>query len=186
LVSCVEPPENINNICKIFKEKRNWYDQAKTASKRWQTPIPLMMAIMYQESSFIQNAKPPRRKILGILPGPRLSSAYGYAQARRSTWEWYQEESGRWAANRHDFGDAIDFVAWYNKKSRQLSKIGRQDAYNQYLAYHEGQGGFNNKSYNKKKWLLGIARKVARRAATYRKQLNACEADLQKNRWNPF
>lgn len=186
LGGCASQPKNTDNICKIFKEKGNWYGKATKAAKRWDSNVPMMMAIMHQESRFVRNAKPPREKILWVLPGPRASSAYGYAQAKNDTWEWYQKNTGEWAANRHDFGDAIDFVAWYNKQSRSLSKIGRNDAYNHYLAYHEGQGGFNKRSYNKKTWLLKIARRVERRANLYQKQLSGCEADLQKHWWWPF
>ena len=39
------------------------------------------MAIIKQESSFIADAKPDRRKLLGFIPWKRKSSARGYAQA---------------------------------------------------------------------------------------------------------
>ena len=56
--------------------------------------------------------------------------------------------------------------------------ISRSDTYNQYLAYHEGQGGFKRKSYNKKPWLIKVAKKVERRANDYKAQLVRCEDDL--------
>lgn len=175
------PPQNPHNICDIFTEKKRWYRYAKKASARWESTIPVIMAIMYQESAFNRFAKPPREKILWVVPGPRPSSAFGYAQAVPATWEWYLKESGRQAASRNSFGDAADFIAWYNKKSEQLSRIDAADAYSLYLAYHEGQGGFNRGSYKKKEWLKQVAGKVSRRAARYQSQLEGCEAKLNRN-----
>ena len=65
-----------------FEEKDDWYDDAADARDEWGSPIPVMMAIMHQESRFQADAKPPRKKLLGFIPGSRLSSAYGYSQAK--------------------------------------------------------------------------------------------------------
>lgn len=182
LTGCsVPPPKNPNNLCEIFTEKTRWYKYAKKASERWDSTIPVIMAIMYQESAFNRFAKPPRKKILWILPGPRPSSAFGYAQALPSTWDWYLRESDRQAASRNSFADAADFIAWYNKKSQQLSRIKADDAYSLYLAYHEGQGGFNKGSHQQKEWLKAVAGKVSRRAIRYRTQLETCQDKLDRN-----
>jgi len=180
------PPTRIDNICAIFREKPDWYDAAADARERWGSPIPLTMAIIYQESSFDAYAKPPRRKILWLIPGPRLSNAYGYSQAKSETWRWYQEKSGNWGADRDDFDDAVDFVAWYNAQSANLSGIGSTDAYSMYLAYHEGHGGFNRRTYNNKGWLKTTARRVADRSNRYAVQLAGCESELQDRGWWPF
>ena len=184
LVGCTtSPPKNVDNICDIFEEKSGWYDDAEDASDEWGTPIPVMMAIMYQESRFQAKAKPPRKKILGFIPGPRPSSAYGYSQAKKSTWKDYKRSAGRYGSDRDDFGDAIDFVGWYNYQSYKRSGISRKDTYSLYLAYHEGHGGFNRGTYRKKKWLMGVARKVEGKANTYQKQLLGCEEKLQSGGW---
>ena len=180
------PPKNLDNICEIFTEKRGWYKDAKRAAKAWGSPIPIIMAFVHQESSFIHNAKPPRRKILGFIPGPRLSSSYGYSQAKDDTWRWYQEKSGNGFADRDDFGDATDFIAWYNLQSKRQNKIQSTDAYNLYLAYHEGHGGYKRKTYNKKKSLIGVATKVAKRSARYKKQYQGCKKKLDERRWFLF
>ena len=106
-------PGDVEDICAIFKEKDEWYDDAADASDEWGSPIAVMMAIMYQESRFEAKAKPPRKKILGFIPGPRPSSAYGYSQAKKSTWKDYKRSAGRYGSDRDDFADAIDFVGWY-------------------------------------------------------------------------
>jgi hypothetical protein len=139
-----------------------------------------MMAIIHQESRFKADAKPPRTKCLWIFPGPRPSSAYGYAQAGNATWKQYIQSTGKRRADRDDFDDAIDFVGWYGNLSHSKCRISKNDAYNLYLAYHEGHGGFNRKTYLKKGWLLKVARKVEKMAQHYKGQLAYCEKEFQK------
>lgn len=173
------PPSNPENVCAIFDEKDDWYDDAADAREEWGSPIWVMMAIMHQESRFDARARPARRKILGFIPGPRPSSAYGYPQAKDTTWDWYKDNAGRWGADRDDFGDAIDFIGWYNHQSRKRSGISLWDPYALYLAYHEGHGGYNRGTYRNKSWLQGVARKVERQAGRYRVQLAGCEEELK-------
>ena len=185
--ACVtSPPRHIDNICHIFDEKSSWYKKARKASKRWDVPIAVNMAIMHQESRFQPKAKPPRTKILWVIPGPRKSSAYGYSQAKKETWRWYQKESGNGGADRDNFADAVDFVAWYNHISKQRLRIANTDAYALYLAYHEGHGGYTRSTWKKKDWLQKVAHKVSARAGRYQQQLNKCEKRLNSSWWWPF
>jgi len=184
LGGCVtSPPRHVENICHIFDEKDDWYEEAKDAQERWGSSIPVMMAIMYQESRFQPKAKPPRTKLLWVLPGPRKSSAYGFSQAKDETWDWYKDKSGNWGADRDDFDDAIDFVGWYNYQSHKRSKIALNDPYHLYLAYHEGHGGFNRRSFKNKGWLKAVAKKVSARSAIYTRQLQDCEKRLNRGWW---
>lgn len=176
------PPADVGNICEIFRDKRGWYQDAVEARDDWGSPIPVMMAIMHQESRFRAKAKPPRRVFLGFIPGPRPSDAYGYSQAKRSTWEWYEKSTGNRGADRDDFADAITFIGWYNYQSYKRNGISRSDTYRLYLAYHEGHGGFGRGSYRDKDWLQAVAGKVERQAQRYRQQLAGCEKELQKGR----
>ena len=75
------PPDDPENICAIFKEKRSWRKAAQRSEKRWGTPVHVQMAIIFQESAFEHDARPPRDKLLGIIPWKRPSNAYGYARA---------------------------------------------------------------------------------------------------------
>ncbi|MGB1581872.1 MAG: hypothetical protein ACPHER_10255, partial [Nevskiales bacterium] len=98
------PPSNPGNACSIFQQKGGWYADAEKARKRWGTPVHVSMAIMYHESGYRANAKPPRAKLLWVIPMPwRVSDAYGYPQAKDSTWDWYKDSGGRWGADRDDF-----------------------------------------------------------------------------------
>ena len=172
IVGCAtSPPEQVGNVCDIFREKSGWYSDAKESRSRWGVPISVSMAFMYQESRFIATAKPPRKKIFGVIPGPRPSDSYGYSQAKESTWDWYQRSTGNYGADRDDFGDAIDFIGWYNNVSHKELGISKQDAFRLYLAYHEGHGGYRKQSYRSKDWLIDVARKVDRQAQQYNSQL---------------
>jgi hypothetical protein len=176
-------PRDTGNICAIFFEKDDWYEEAADARDDWGSPIPVMMAIMHQESRFDATAKPARKKLLGFIPWFRPSDAYGYSQALESTWTAYKRSAGRYSPDRDDFGDSIDFIGWYNEQTRRRNGVGLQDTYDLYLAYHEGQGGYSRDSYRKKPWLMDVARKVERRANTYQGQLQDCEEDLKDKGW---
>ena len=177
------PPEQTDNVCDIFREKSGWYADAKESRARWGVPISVSMAFMHQESRFVATAKPPRKKLWGFIPGPRPSDSYGYSQAKNSTWEWYQRSTGNYGADRDDFGDAIDFIGWYNNVSNEQLGIGKQDAFRLYLAYHEGHGGYRKQSYRSKEWLVDVARKVDRQANRYNNQLQDCSEELEPRGW---
>ena len=177
------PPKNLDNICAIFDEKRGWYDDAKDSQDDWGTSIPTMMAFIHQESRFVADAKPPRKKILGFIPGGRLSSAYGYPQAKEETWKVYQRSTGNYGHDRDDFADAVYFIGWYNDQSNRRNKIPKWDTAKLYLAYHEGQGGYARGSYKRKSWLIRVSKKVADRAWRYKTQLQKCEKQLQSRGW---
>lgn len=173
-------PGNIDNICDIFDEKRGWYSDARASERRWGTPIPVMMAMMYQESSFQYAARPPRTRLLGFIPWRRASSAHGYAQAKNEVWSEYRRDSGNPWASRRNFRDAIDFVGWYNRTSHQRNNIALDDARNLYLAYHEGHGGFSRGTYNSKAWLIGVAGRVDERADRFEEQLSRCRRRFRR------
>ncbi len=188
IVGCAStPPANPADVCDVFVEKRSWYRDAERASQRWQVPVSVLMAFTYQESSFRARARPPRRRLLGVIPWTRPADAYGFAQATDAAWSDYTQATGRRGASRDNFGDAIDFVGWYNDQSYRRNQIEKSDAYRLYLAYHEGHGGYSRQTHADKTWLLDTARTVASRADTYGSQLLGCERQLQRGRsWWPF
>lgn len=168
------PPENPQNLCSIFQEKDSWYAAAHAVHNKYGVPINTAMAIMYQESQFVGDARPPMRWFL-FIPYGRGSSSYGYAQAQDEVWEQYVDEAGSWFSDRDDFADALDFIGWYMNKTREINGIPFSDAYNHYLNYHEGWGGFARHTYESKDWLLNAARQVQARSDLYRSQLIRCE-----------
>jgi hypothetical protein len=143
----------------------------RKVERRWGVPVEVQLAIIRNESSFRHDARPK-------LPDGRLaSSAYGYPQAIDGTWEWYRDETGRRRAKRTDFADAADFIGWYTSHSQRMLGLSPRDAYNHYLAYHEGHTGFRRGSYRRKAWLQRYARQVERHARIYGEQLARCRAD---------
>ena len=181
LFSCAsKPPAKQENICSIFQQKSSWYRLANKSYEKWGAPIHVQMSILRQESAFQNRVKPERTKILGVIPWKRKSSAFGYTQAIDATWDCYRTENKKPLASRVNFADAIDFTGWYINKSNKINGISKSDAYSQYLAYHEGHGGYKKKSYKNQNWLIDVANKVKLRSDKYRSQLNECEHKFKK------
>ncbi|EOV0870821.1 hypothetical protein ACEV9C_22895 [Vibrio parahaemolyticus] len=174
------PPKQQDNLCEIFREKSGWYDDAKDMEKEWGTPIHVAMAIIKQESSFRHDAKPPKDYVLGFIPWGRVSSAYGYAQAQDPAWDDFQDSTGQ-GGSRTNFDDSIMFVGWYTYETRRQLGISLWDPYNQYLAYHEGRGGYKRGTYKRKPSLMKVARRVEQTAKTYGWQLKQCRQELEDN-----
>lgn len=166
-------PKGINNGCDILKTDDSWEDAFKYSFKKYGVPPHVIMAVIYQESRFVSDARPPRGSFLGI-PTARPSTAYGYPQALDTTWKWYQDKSGNGWANRDNLPDAVDFIGWYINENHKRTGVSKWDAQKQYLAYHEGTGGYLKGSYKNKKWLVDVSQKVSNRAAAYRQDLSKC------------
>ena len=171
---------NTADSCILFKEKKHWYKATKKSYDKWGTSIALQLAIINQESSFKQFAKPERKKILGFIPGARPSTAFGFAQVTNPTWNWYKSSTGNNNASRANFYDITDFIGWYSNQTRKMLGISKNDYYNQYLAYHEGHSGWKKNSFKSKKWLIEVAKKLETNANMYNNQLKECEDDLNK------
>ena len=175
LGSCsANPPKSQNDICAVFDQKRGWYKAARAAERKWKLPIHVGLAFMYKESSFVANAKPARRRILGLVPWTRPSSAYGYAQATDEAWADYKAQTDRWFVDRDDFDDAVDFIGWYNDRSARALGLNRGDAYHLYVAYYTGVGGYRAGRWKRSATIKGYAQRVADQASRYQRQLKRC------------
>ncbi len=177
------PPQDADNVCRLFEQYPYWYDDAMRAEERWGTPVHVKMSFVYQESSFRRQVRPERNRILGIIPGRRPSSAYGYAQIQDPAWEDYMNDAGRRGAQRTNMRDALDFIGWYNDISKRRLGLDLDDARSLYLAYHEGHTGYQQGTWQDKPGLQQAAARVETRAGRYREQLEGCRADFQCRRW---
>jgi hypothetical protein len=173
LVGCAQGPlTDLDDLCRIFEERPKWRESAVRAGDRWGVGAPIQLAFVHQESRFRAEARPARKRFLGI-PLWRPSSAYGYGQVSDGTWEMYLEREQR-RAKRDRFEDVADFIGWYANHIHQMTGIPKDDAYRLYLAYHEGPTGFRRGSYLEKPWLLQVASKVEARAERYAEQRERC------------
>jgi Uncharacterized protein conserved in bacteria len=178
LASCgsgnYSPPSGLDDACSIVDQRPSYLRAFRATERKWGVPVNVLMAIMYQESKFVANARPPHRYALGVIPWGRQSTAYGYSQALDATWQEYQDAEGGPRARRDNIRDATDFMGWYMAETTVRLGIAIDDTRNQYLAYHEGRTGYARGSYNRKSWLLRIAGELESRARMYEAQLIAC------------
>ena len=184
LYGCSSIPTNTSNSCLIFNEKYLWYKHTKKVEQKWGTPIYIQLAIIKMESDFDWLAKPARQKIFKVIPYKRPSSSFGYSQAVKGTWEQYKKETGNNLATRARYKDSVDFIGWYTNKTESILKISKNDAFKQYLAYHEGWGNFKNYKNNKK--VIKLAKKVEKQSNIYKKQLLNCKNLLNKKKYIIF
>tara|TARA_B110000003_G_C16448179_1_gene456826 strand:- start:19 stop:618 length:600 start_codon:yes stop_codon:yes gene_type:complete len=181
---CSSVPKNTSNSCSIFDERYLWYKYTKKSEKKWGTPVYLQLAIIKMESDFDWLAKPPRHKLFKVIPYKRPSSSFGYSQAVNGTWEQYKKETGNKFAVRTRFKDSVDFIGWYTNKTEKILKISKKNAFEQYVAYHEGWGGFKNYKDNKK--IISLAKRVEKQSDIYKKQLSKCGSSLTTNKYIIF
>lgn len=183
LASCMslKPPSNTADLCKVFDEKRSWYRHALSAEKKWQIPLPVLMAVIYRESSFIHNARPARSRILWIIPWKRPSTAYGYSQALDETWSDYVKQTGRRNAKRTSFRDSVDFVGWYLDNTAHQANLKRWDAKNLYIAYYAGISAFMKGTWREYPRLEYVANEVEQMTSNYENQLRECKKGPGRN-----
>lgn len=167
---------NLNNACDIYKKRPKWLVGSLEASRKWQVPLFVFLAIVHQESHFVATARPPN-------PNKKskkkyASSAFGYAQALDGTWKEYQQNTGNTSGRRDDFSSAVDFIGWYVLKAHTKNNISKWATDKLYLNYHEGLTGYKRKTYKRKPWLIKVATKVKRRGSSYAKQLTSCNIPL--------
>lgn len=165
-------PRELDNACAILDQRPSYQRAFRETERRWGVPVAVQMAIIYQESKFVGNARTPHQYALGVIPVGRQSSAYGYSQALDGTWDEYQRARGR--AKRDDIFDATDFMGWYMSQTTAELGIPLNDTQNQYLAYHEGRSGYARQSHLEKAWLMRVAADLEQRAAMYDAQLHSC------------
>jgi len=184
ITSCSSIPSNTSNSCSIFDEKYFWYKHVKSTEQKWGTPGHIQLAIIKMESDFDQLAKPPRQKLFKVIPYKRPSSSFGYSQAVKGTWQQYKNETGNKFATRARFKDSVDFIGWYTNKTESILKVSKNDAFKQYIAYHEGWGNYKN--YKKNKKVIRLAKRVEKQSNLYKKQLSQCSNSLSTNKYIIF
>ena len=144
----------------------------------------IQLAFIKFESDFHWLAKPKRQKLFKIIPFKRPSSSFGYSQAVKGTWKQYKEEQNKPLALRTRFKDSVDFIGWYTNKTQKILNVSKDDAFKQYIAYHEGWGAFKN--YKKNQKVINLAKKVEKQSSKYKNQLIKCKNSLTTKKYIIF
>lgn len=166
------PPSNPNNLCSVFQEKDSWYVAAHKVRKKYNVPINVATAILYEDSNFFSTKKDNESWFFFI---PYSKDSQSSDQTISLYWDNYLEEEGNFFSSEDNFEDALDFIGWYIAKTSQYNNIDYNDAYNQYLNYHEGWQNYKIKTYLEKIWLLEKANNVKQRSDEFKEQLLKCE-----------
>ena len=171
---CIGIPKNQEDACSIIKQKQSWRTALKKTERRWGISPGMQLAFIKTESNFKPTARTQRKYFLGLIPSGRISSAYGYSQALDGTWKEYKKSTGNRYHRRSNFAHSTNFIGWYADKTKRLLGISKNNAYLQYLAYHQGQAGFKTGAYKNKKALLKVANKTALNKKKFDRQLKKC------------
>ena len=171
---CIGIPKNQEDACSIIKQKKSWRTALKKTERRWGISPGMQLAFIKTESNFKPTARTQRKYFLGLIPSGRISSAYGYSQALDGTWKEYKKSTGNRYHRRSNFAHSTNFIGWDADKTKRLLGISKNNAYLQYLAYHQGQAGFKTGAYKNKKALLKVANKTALNKKKFDRQLKKC------------
>jgi len=173
---CASTPTQTDNACAVLAQKNgwitNWRRAAKKAENEYGIPMPIILATIYTESGYRQRAKPPRRKLLGFIPWKRPSTAYGYSQALKGTWEHYKRDTGHSGASRTSFGDTTEFIGWFYREAVLKNRVSPNNAYALYLNYYLGWTAYARGTRSAA--AETAARRAANMAARYDTQLRRC------------
>ena len=155
-------PVDQNDACSILKDNRSWKRYLIKTHKKWNVKPSLVLSFIKTESNFRPRARTQRKYFLGLVPTGRISSAYGYSQALDGTWKHYKKSTGNKYHRRSNFYHSTNFIGWYVDRTKNKLGIKKNNAYLNYLAYHQGHAGFKTGAYKNKKGLLAAAQKTAR------------------------
>jgi len=170
----IDPPRTLDDACAIFLERPAWRLASADSAEAWGIPESFQLAVIHQESRFRARARPGRRLVLGFLPGPRTSSAYGYGQVIDATWRDYRKAVEAGDVRRDDYEHVVDFIGWYASSVGTRLEIPHDDAYALYLAYTQGPSGYREGRHEDAPTVRAAARKVAERTDRYAAQLVTC------------
>lgn len=104
---------------------------------------------------YCRRASSSRLPAVGYSMGPSQFRLWLCASPRSCG--GYKDGTGN-GGSRNNFDDAIMFIGWYTAGTHKQLGISKWDTYNQYLAYHEGRGGYRRGSHRSKPWLMQVAR----------------------------
>jgi hypothetical protein len=176
LSGCVEktyqPSIYENDICRVVKGNLGWTSALQRAEREYGLPPEIALSVISHESSFRSHARPPRDLVLGFIP-VRMRTEYGYGQIKDETWHWYLDKNPALFRSRTSFADTLGFMGWYFQQYQSVVKPSEHLAYDFYLAYHEGLGGYQRLEAPNE-WLHNKSTSVQELANRYQSALKSC------------
>ena len=61
-------PRNLDDACSVIHQRPSYLKAMQANQRKWGVPISVQMAVLYQESKFIGNARTPHQYALGVIP----------------------------------------------------------------------------------------------------------------------
>jgi len=61
-------PRNLEDACSIVTERPHYVRAFQQAEQKWGVEPHILMAMIYQESKFISDNRPPHQFALGVIP----------------------------------------------------------------------------------------------------------------------
>ena len=58
-------PRNLDDACSINHQRPSYLSAMQVAQQKWSVPISVQMAVLYEESKFVGNARTPHHYALG-------------------------------------------------------------------------------------------------------------------------
>ena len=166
-----------DNICKVVNGHYGWQSALKRTEKQYGISSGLILSVIFYESSFKASARPPADKLMGFIPW-QSATAFGYAQVKNESWDWYKSHNPGYFQSRTHFSDSVKFIGWYYQvflarleKEHYTKRISDSDFY---IAYHDGIGGFLQQGWRENEWLINKSQQVADLASHYNRQLKHC------------
>ncbi|UTC24965.1 hypothetical protein MMH89_02230 [Candidatus Comchoanobacter bicostacola] len=161
-----------NDICRVIHANPGWAEKLKQVQKRYGIEPNVVLSVISHESSFRSHARAQRSYFWGVIPYRRESS-FGYGQVKDETWQWYLSKNPGYFRSRTSFRDTSVFIGWYYQQYLKKAPESRVSAYDFYIAYRNGLGGYEDESVMDE-WMIGKCSSVQELSDRYRTMLLEC------------
>ncbi|WP_286239922.1 hypothetical protein [Neptuniibacter halophilus] len=157
-----EKPSHHIQICEELDDEERWLEPVVINQQRYGTPMALSLALLE-------------------LPLSDLDKKH--VRPRAADWDEYRIRSERWDASPYMPEDAVDFIGWFSRQSRDRNGISWDDAASHYLALRLGHGGLHRLEPGQFPELQRQAEAVAQRATRWNRELQGCTQLWRDQGW---
>lgn len=178
--------KNQQNACLFLEENPYIAQSLLSINPSEPSRQALTLAIIEHESDHKANARPVKKWLIkSWIPLRYYSSAKGYAQGTKTTWEDFERsDPTKKSYKRYSYYDSAKFIHWYFDKNGHIIAEEPLNYYEAYFLYHDGKVGYTKKRLRRPKSLVRYAQLVKESAEKYEKQLSDCQEGIQwQNNW---